>query len=207
MKRLYFLNRILCAGLLVCSWFRFATVSATTAAVKDNTQGKSVASASANAAKIVGTWELTPKGSYAIVRNAKTHEEFKVGFKIDANDDYHFVPVDIKTGEPFDLRYTLGYDDDDLDDEWHRFAFHRNGRLYVYEKEDNGRWKRDDDGGIYRFRHDGFTIKIDGERAEHYQIRFLSDNEFELTQTKFNDRDLRRVTVKKVMRYVRVNRK
>lgn len=207
MKRLYFLNRTLCAGLLVCSWFTFATASATNTAVKDNMQRKSAASAPANSAKIVGIWELTPKGSYAIVRHAKTREEYKVGFKVDAYDDYKLMPIDLKTGELFDLRYTLGHDDDDLDDELHRYEFHRNGRLYVYEKEDNGRWKRDDDGGSYSFRHGGFTIKIDGDRAKHYQIRFLSDNEFELTQTKFSDRDLRRVAVKKVLRYVRVNRK
>ena len=48
MKRLYFLNRTLCAGLMVCSLFTFATASATTTAVKDNTQRKSVAAAPAN---------------------------------------------------------------------------------------------------------------------------------------------------------------
>ena len=55
MKRLYFLNRTLCAGLMVCSLFTFATASATTTAVKDNTQRKSVAAAPANHSQIVGT--------------------------------------------------------------------------------------------------------------------------------------------------------
>ena len=82
MKRLYFLNRTLCAGLMVCSLFTFATASATTTAVKDNMQRKSAASAPANHSQIVGTWEVTPKGSYAIVRHAKTRQEYKVGIRL-----------------------------------------------------------------------------------------------------------------------------
>ena len=41
-------------------------------------------------------------------------------------------------------------------------------------------------------------MKIDGKMRKNLQIRFLNNNEFELTQTKFNDSDLRRVVVKKV---------
>ena len=63
--------------------------------------------------------------------------------------------------------------------------------MSVIEREDNGRWKRDDDTGVYGFRRDGFFMKIDGKTR----------------QTKFNDNDLRRIVVKKVMRYVRVTRK
>ena len=50
-------------------------------------------------------------------------------------------------------------------------------------------------------------MKIDSKMHKYLQIRFINNNEFELTQTKFNDSDLRRVVVKKVMRYVRVTRK
>ena len=79
--------------------------------------------------------------------------------------------------------------------------------MSVIEKEDNGRWRRDDDPATYGFRRDGFFMNIDGKMRKNLQIRFLNNNEFELTQTKFNDSDLRRVVVKKVMRYVRVTRK
>ena len=155
----------------------------------------------------MGTWELTNKGSYAIVRNPRTHKEYKVGFTIDRYDDYKFLPVDFATGEPVNLRTLVGHDDNDLDDELHRFDFYHDGTMSVIEREDNGRWKRDDDIGVYGFRRDGFFMKIDGKMHKNLQIRFLNNNEFELTQTKFNDSDLRRVVVKKVMRYVRVTRK
>lgn len=79
--------------------------------------------------------------------------------------------------------------------------------MSVIEREDNGRWKRDDDAGVYGFRRDGFFMKIDGKTRKNLQVRFINNNEFELTQTKFNDNDLRRIIVKKVMRYVRVTRK
>ena len=44
----------------------------------------------------------------------------------------------------------------DLDDELHRFDFYHDGTMSVIEREDNGRWKRDDDIGVYGFRRDGF---------------------------------------------------
>ena len=50
---------------------------------KDN--NNVVAAAPTTNSKIVGTWELTNKGSYAIVRNPRTHKEYKeykVGFTI-----------------------------------------------------------------------------------------------------------------------------
>ena len=130
-----------------------------------------------------------------------------MGFIIDRYDDYKFLPVDFKTGERVDLRSLVGHDDDDLDDELHRFDFYRNGTMSVIEREDNGRWKRDDDAGVYGFRRDGFFMKIDGKTRKNLQVRFINNNEFELTQTKFYDNDLRRIIVKKVMRYVRVTRK
>lgn len=83
----------------------------------------------------------------------------------------------------------------------------RTNRVEAESREDNGRWKRDDDIGVYGFHRDGFFMKMDGKMRKNLQIRFLNNNEFELTQTKFNDSDLRRVVVKKVMRYVRVTRK
>lgn len=141
------------------------------------------------------------------MRNPRTHKEYKVGFTIDRYDDYKFLPVDFATGEPVNLRTLVGHDDNDLDDELHRFDFYHDGTMSVIEREDNGKWKRDDDIGVYGFRRDSFFMKIDGKMRKNLQIRFLSNNEFELTQTKFNDSDLRRVVVKKVMRYVRVTRK
>lgn len=205
MKRLFFPNRTVCAGLVLSGLFAFSSSSAVNNEVNDN--NKVVAAAPANNTQIVGTWELTNKGSYAIVRNPRTRKEYKVGFMIDRYDDYKFLPVDFRTGESVDLRSLVGHDDDDLDDELHRFDFYRDGTMSVIEREDNGRWKRDDDMGVYGFRRDGFFMKIDGKMRKQLQIRFLNNNEFELTQTKFNDSDLRRVVVKKVMRYVRVTRK
>ena len=205
MKRLFFPNRTVWAGLVLSGLFAFSSSSAVNNEVNDN--NKVVAAAPANNAQIVGTWELTNKGSYAIVRNPRTRKEYKVGFMIDRYDDYKFLPVDFRTGESVDLRSLVGHDDDDLDDELHRFDFYRDGTMSVIEREDNGRWKRDDNMGVYGFRRDGFFMKIDGKMRKQLQIRFLNNNEFELTQTKFNDSDLRRVVVKKVMRYVRVTRK
>lgn len=205
MKKYLFSNRAFCAGLVLSGLFTFSSSYAANNEVKDN--NNVVAAAPTTNSKIVGTWELTNNGSYAIVRNPKTHKEYKVGFTIDRYDDYKFLPVDFATGEPVNLRTLVGHDDNDLDDELHRFDFYHDGTMSVIEREDNGRWKRDDDIGVYGFRHDGFFMKIDGKMRKNLQIRFLNDNEFELTQTKFNDSDLRRVVVKKVMRYVRVTRK
>ena len=205
MKKNLFSNHALCAGLVLGGLFTFSSSYAANNEVKDN--NNVVAAAPTTIPKIVGTWELTNKGSYAIVRNPRTHKEYKVGFTIDRYDDYKFLPVDFATGEPVNLRTLVGHDDNDLDDELHRFDFYHDGTMSVIEREDNGRWKRDDDIGVYGFRRDGFFMKIDGKMRKNLQIRFLSNNEFELTQTKFNDSDLRRVVVKKVMRYVRVTRK
>ena len=205
MKKNLFSNHALCAGLVLGGLFTFSSSYAANNEVKDN--NNVVAAAPTTNSQIVGTWELTNKGSYAIVRNPRTHKEYKVGFTIDRYDDYKFLPVDFATGEPVNLRTLVGHDDNDLDDELHRFDFYHDGTMSVIEREDNGRWKRDDDIGVYGFRHDGFFMKIDGKMRKNLQIRFLSNNEFELTQTKFNDSDLRRVVVKKVMRYVRVTRK
>ena len=205
MKKNLFSNHALCAGLVLGGLFTFSNSYAANNEVKDN--NNVVAAAPTTNSEIVGTWELTNKGSYAIVRNPRTHKEYKVGFTIDRYDDYKFLPVDFVTGEPVNLRTLVGHDDNDLDDELHRFDFYHDGTMSVIEREDNGRWKRDDDIGVYGFRRDGFFMKIDGKMRKNLQIRFLSNNEFELTQTKFNDSDLRRVVVKKVMRYVRVTRK
>ena len=205
MKKNFFSNHALCAGLVLVGLFTFSSSYAANNEVKDN--NNVVAAVPTTNSKIVGTWELTNKGSYAIVRNPRTHKEYKVGFTIDRYDDYKFLPVDFATGEPVNLRTLVGHDDNDLDDELHRFDFYHDGTMSVIEREDNGRWKRDDDIGVYGFRRDGFFMKIDGKMRKNLQIRFLSNNEFELTQTKFNDSDLRRVVVKKVMRYVRVTRK
>ena len=205
MKKNFFSNHALCAGLVLVGLFTFSSSYAANNEVKDN--NNVVAAAPTTNSQIVGTWELTNKGSYAIVRNPRTHKEYKVGFTIDRYDDYKFLPVDFATGEPVNLRTLVGHDDNDLDDELHRFDFYHDGTMSVIEREDNGRWKRDDDIGVYGFRHDGFFMKIDGKMRKNLQIRFLNNNEFELTQTKFNDSDLRRVVVKKVMRYVRVTRK
>ena len=205
MKKNFFSNHALCAGLVLGGLFTFSSSYAANNEVKDN--NNVVAAAPTTNSKIVGTWELTNKGSYAIVRNPRTHKEYKVGFTIDRYDDYKFLPVDFATGEPVNLRTLVGHDDNYLDDELHRFDFYHDGTMSVIEREDNGRWKHDDDIGVYGFRHDGFFMKIDGKMRKNLQIRFLNNNEFELTQTKFNDSDLRRVVVKKVMRYVRVTRK
>ena len=205
MKKNLFSNRALCTGLVLSGLFTFSSSYATNNEVKDN--NNVVAAAPTNNSNIIGTWELTNKGSYAIVRNPKTHKEYKVGFTIDRYDDYKFLPVDFATGELVNLRTLVGHDDNDLDDELHRLEFYRDGSMSVIEKEDNGRWKRDDDPATYGFRRDGFFMKIDGKMRKNLQIRFINNNEFELTQTKFNDYDLRRVVVKKVMRYVRVTRK
>ena len=205
MKKNLFSNHALCAGLVLGGLFTFSSSYAANNEVKDN--NNVVAAAPTTNSQIVGTWELTNKGSYAIVRNPRTHKEYKVGFTIDRYDDYKFLPVDFATGEPINLRTLVGHDDNDLDDELHRFDFYHDGTMSVIEREDNGRWKRDDDNGVYGFRRDGFFMKIDGKMRKNLQIRFLNNNEFELTQTKFNDSDLRRVVVKKVMRYVRVTRK
>ena len=205
MKKNFFSNHALCAGLVLVGLFTFSSSYAANNEVKDN--NNVVAAAPTTNSQIVGTWELTNKGSYAIVRNPRTHKEYKVGFTIDRYDGYKFLPVDFATGEPVNLRTLVGHDDNDLDDELHRFDFYHDGTMSVIEREDNGRWKRDDDIGVYGFRHDGFFMKIDGKMRKNLQIRFLNNNEFELTQTKFNDSDLRRVVVKKVMRYVRVTRK
>ena len=196
----------LCAGLVLGGLFTFSSSNAANNEVNDN-NNNIVAATPTNNTQIVGTWELTNKGSYAIVRNPRTRKEYKVGFTIDRYDDYKFLPVDFNTGEYVNLRTLVGHDDNDLDDELHRFDFYRDGTMSVIEREDNGRWKRDDDPATYGFRHDGFFMKIDGKMRKNLQIRFLNNNEFELTQTKFNDSDLRRVVVKKVMRYVRVTRK
>ena len=205
MRKIFSSKHILCAGLVLGGLFTFSSSYATNNdANNDNQQ---VAATPTNNTRIVGTWELTNKDSYAIVRNPRTHKEYKVGFIIDRYDDYKFLPVDFKTGERVDLRSLVGHDDDDLDDELHRFDFYRNGTMSVIEREDNGRWKRDDDAGVYGFRRDGFFMKIDGKTRKNLQVRFINNNEFELTQTKFNDNDLRRIVVKKVMRYVRVTRK
>lgn len=205
MKKNLFSNHALYAGLVLGGLFTFSSSYAANNEVKDN--NNVVAAAPTTNSQIVGTWELTNKGSYAIVRNPRTHKEYKVGFTIDRYDDYKFLPVDFATGEPVNLRTLVGHDDNDLDDELHRFDFYHDGTMSVIEREDNGRWKRDDDIGVYGFRRDGFFMKIDGKMRKNLQIRFLNNNEFELTQTKFNDSDLRRVVVKKVMRYVRVTRK
>ena len=205
MKKNFFSNHASCAGLVLVGLFTFSSSYAANNEVKDN--NNVVAAAPTTNYQIVGTWELTNKGSYAIVRNPRTHKEYKVGFTIDRYDDYKFLPVDFATGEPVNLRTLVGHDDNDLDDELHRFDFYHDGTMSVIEREDNGRWKRDDDIGVYGFRRDGFFMKIDGKMRKNLQIRFLNNNEFELTQTKFNDSDLRRVVVKKVMRYVRVTRK
>ena len=141
------------------------------------------------------------------MRNPRTHKQYKIGFMIDRYDDNKFLPIDFATGKPVNLRMLVGHDDNDLDDELHRFEFYRNGTMSVIEKEDNGRWRHDDDPATYGFRRDGLFMNIDGKMRKNLQIRFLNNNEFELTQTKFNDSDLRRVVVKKVMRYVRVTRK
>ena len=205
MKKNLFSNHALCAGLVLGGLFTFSSSYAANNEVKDN--NNVVAAAPTTNSQIVGTWELTNKGSYAIVRNPRTHKEYKVGFTIDRYDDYKFLPVDFATGEPVNLRTLVGHDDNDLDDELHRFDFYHDGTMSVIEREDNGRWKRDDDIVVYGCRRDGFFMKIDGKMRKNLQIRFLNNNEFELTQTKFNDSDLRRVVVKKVMRYVRVTRK
>ena len=205
MKKNLFSNHALCAGLVLGGLFTFSSSYAANNEVKDN--NNVVAAAPTTNSQIVGTWELTNKGSYAIVRNPRTHKQYKVGFTIDRHDDYKLLPVDFATGEPVNLRTLVGHDDNDLDDELHRFDFYHDGTMSVIEREDNGRWKRDDDIGVYGFRRDGFFMKIDGKMRKNLQIRFLNNNEFELTQTKFNDSDLRRVVVKKVMRYVRVTRK
>ena len=205
MKKNLFSNHALCAGLVLGGLFTFSSSYAANNEVKDN--NNVVAAAPTTNSQIVGTWELTNKGSYAIVRNPRTHKEYKLGFTIDRYDDYKFLPVDFATGEPVNLRTLVGHDDNDLDDELHRFDFYHDGTMSVIEREDNGRWKHDDDIGVYGFRRDGFFMKIDGKMRKNLQIRFLNNNEFELTQTKFNDSDLRRVVVKKVMRYVRVTRK
>ena len=205
MRKISFLKRSLCASLMLNGLFTFSSSIAANNEV--NNYNNVIAATPTNNTKIVGTWELTNKGSYAIVRNPRTHKEYKVGFTIDRYDDYKFLPVDFKTGERVNLRTLVGHDDDNLDDELHRFDFYHDGTMSVIEKEDNGRWKRDDDIGVYGFRRDGFFMKIDGKMRKNLQIRFLNNNEFELTQTKFNDSDLRRVVVKKVMRYVRVTRK
>ena len=205
MKKNLFSNHALCAGLVLGGLFTFSSSYAANNEVKDN--NNVVAAAPTTNSQIVGTWELTNKGSYAIVRNPRTHKEYKIGFTIDRYDDYKFLPVDFATGELVNLRTLVGHDDNDLDDELHRFDFYHDGTMSVIEREDNGRWKHDDDIGVYGFRRDGFFMKIDGKMRKNLQIRFLNNNEFELTQTKFNDSDLRRVVVKKVMRYVRVTRK
>ena len=59
---------------------------------------------------------------------------YKVGFIIDRYDDYKFLPVDFNTGERVDLRSLVGHDDDDLDDELHRFDFYHDGTMSVYRK-------------------------------------------------------------------------
>ena len=205
MRKISFLKRSLCASLMLNGLFTFSSSIAANNAVNNN--NNVIAATPTNNTKIVGTWELTNKGSYAIVRNPRTHKEYKVAFIIDRYDDYKFLPVDFKTGERVNLRTLVGHDDDNLDDELHRFDFYHDGTMSVIEKEDNGRWKRDDDEGVYGFRHNGLFMKIDSKMHKYLQIRFINNNEFELTQTKFNDSDLRRVVVKKVMRYVRVTRK
>ena len=205
MRKISFLKRSLCASLILNGLFTFSSSIAANNEVNNN--NNVIAATPTNNTQIVGTWELTNKGSYAIVRNPRTHKEYKVGFIIDRYDDYKFLPVDFKTGERVNLRTLVGHDDDNLDDELHRFDFYHDGTMSVIEKEDNGRWKRDDDEGVYGFRHNGFFMKIDSKMHKYLQIRFINNNEFELTQTKFNDSDLRRVVVKKVMRYVRVTRK
>ena len=205
MKKNFFFNHALCAGLVLGGLFTFSSSYTANNEVKDN--NNVVAAAPTNDSKIVGTWELTTKGSYAIVRNPRTHKQYKIGFMIDRYDDNKFLPIDFATGKPVNLRTLVGHDDNDLDDELHRFEFYRNGTMSVIEKEDNGRWRHDDDPATYGFRRDGFFMNIDGKMRKNLQIRFLNKNELELTQTKFNDSDLRRVVVKKVMRYVRVTRK
>ena len=205
MKKSCFSKHTLYAGLVLGGLFTFSSLNAAKNEV--NEKNNVITAAPIKHSQIVGTWDLTNKGSYAIVRNPRTHQEYKVGFIIDRYDDYKFIPVDFKTGESVNLRTLVDHNDNDLDDELHRFDFYRDGTMSVIEKEGNGRWERDDDMGVYGFRNDGFFMKIDGKMRKHLQIRFINNNEFELTQTKFNDSDLRRVVVKKVMRYVRVTRK
>ena len=156
MKKNLFSNHALCAGLVLGGLFTFSSSYAANNEVKDN--NNVVAAAPTTNSKIVGTWELTNKGSYAIVRNPRTHKEYKVGFTIDRYDDYKFLPVDFATGEPVNLRTLVGHDDNYLDDELHRFDFYHDGTMSVIEREDNGRWKRDDDIGVYGFRRDGFIM-------------------------------------------------
>lgn len=113
MKKNLFSNHALCAGLVLGGLFTFSSSYAANNEVKDN--NNVVAAAPTTNSQIVGTWELTNKGSYAIVRNPRTHKEYKVGFTIDRYDDYKFLPVDFATGEPVNLRTLVGHDDNDLD--------------------------------------------------------------------------------------------
>ena len=46
--------------------------------------------------------------------------------------------------------------------------------MSVIEREDNGRWKRDDDTGVYGFRRDGFFMKIDGKTRKNLKSDLLT---------------------------------
>ena len=96
MRKISFLKRSLCASLMLNGLFTFSSSIAANNEVNNN--NNVIAATPTNNTKIVGTWELTNKGSYAIVRNPRTHKEYKVGFIIDRYDDYKFLPVDFKTG-------------------------------------------------------------------------------------------------------------
>lgn len=69
MKKNLFSNRALCAGLVLSGLFTSSSSYAANNEVKDN--NNVIAAAPTTNSKIVGTWELTNKGSYAIVRTPK----------------------------------------------------------------------------------------------------------------------------------------
>ena len=94
MRKIFSSKRALCAGLVLGGLFTFSSSYATNNDTnKDNQQ---VAATPTNNTRIVGTWELTNKDSYAIVRNPRTHTEYKVGFIIDRYDDYLSPTLNIK---------------------------------------------------------------------------------------------------------------
>ena len=75
MRKIFSSKHALCAGLVLGGLFTFSSSYATNNdANKDNQQ---VAATPTNNTRIVGTWELTNKDSYAIVRNPRTHKEYK----------------------------------------------------------------------------------------------------------------------------------
>ena len=94
MRKIFSSKRALCAGLVLGWLFTFSSSYAiNNDANNDNQQ---VAATPTNNTRIVGTWELTNKDSYAIVRNPRTHKEYKVGFIIDSNDYYLSTTLNIK---------------------------------------------------------------------------------------------------------------